>query len=291
MAVSERTVHTSHADISVAETSGKKAAILLVHGNSSCKEVFRNQLNGPLGEEYRLIAMDLPGHGKSADAVNPERTYCWPGYAETAIEVLEGLGIKQAAVYGWSLGGHAAIEMIPRFPGLAGLMISGTPPVSMTPESIQTGFRANPAVALFGKAEWSDEEVNMLAQGLYGPACDDILRNALKRTDGRSRTLLFASLWAGKASDQKALAETAPMPLAIVDGADDPVVNTGYIAGLKIRNLWEGHYHLLRGLGHVAFLTAPETFNPIFARFARDMALRAAEGQKKTAARSQVAAA
>src|SRR5581483_5471091 len=149
----------------------------------------------------------------------------------------------------------------------------------------QASFRPNPAVELFGKEAWSDEEATMLAHGLYGAGLDDTLLAAMKRTEGRARSMLFANLFAGKASDQKALVENAPMPVALVDGADDVVVNTGYVASLKVRNLWDNHYYLLRGLGHVAFLTNPEVFNPILSRFAADMDARALAGAKgRTAA-------
>ena len=64
----------------------------MIHGNSSCKEVFRNQLEGGIGSAFRCIAMDLPGHGRSDDARDPEKTYSMPGYADTAIELMETLG-------------------------------------------------------------------------------------------------------------------------------------------------------------------------------------------------------
>ena len=77
---------------------------------------------------------------------------------------------------------------------------------------------------------------------------------------------------AGKASDQKALAEHSPVPLAIVNGADDPMINVRYVGRLTYRNLWDDHYYLLRGVGHAPFLSAPHLFDPIFERFLADMA-------------------
>ena len=61
-------VPTSFADIAVSDSAGAGSAVLMIHGNSSCKEVFRHQLESPLGARLRLIAMDLPGHGASSDA-------------------------------------------------------------------------------------------------------------------------------------------------------------------------------------------------------------------------------
>ena len=55
--------------------------ILLIHGNSSSSRIWQKQLQGPLGAKYRLIAIDLPGHGASSPPPNPEQDYSGPGYA------------------------------------------------------------------------------------------------------------------------------------------------------------------------------------------------------------------
>lgn len=94
--------------------------LLLIHGNSSCREVFRHQLQGRICDSHRLVAFDLPGHGESSDAPDPLRSYTRSGLAE-------------AVVLGWSLGGHVGIEMTARFPGLRGLMVIGAPPAAFGP--------------------------------------------------------------------------------------------------------------------------------------------------------------
>lgn len=271
MSTVERIVRTSHADIAVAETSGAGLPIVLIHGNSSCKEVFRNQLMSPLAESHRMLALDLPGHGRSSDAFDPARSYSMPGYADLVVELLDTLGVREAMVYGWSLGGHIGLEMMPRFAGLVGLMIGGTPPVSPNPESIQKGFRPNPLVGLFGKETFTEDELSAFIAGVYGDHASAILRSAARRADGRARRMMFESLFAGATSDQKALAEHSAVPLAIVDGAEDPFIDVGYVGSLGYDNLWESHCFALRGLGHAPFLSGPGAFNPVFARFAADM--------------------
>src|SRR6516164_2468281 len=52
--------------IAAYESPGTGRAILLVHGNSSSSRIWQKQLEGPLGGKYRLIAIDLPGHGRSS---------------------------------------------------------------------------------------------------------------------------------------------------------------------------------------------------------------------------------
>jgi hypothetical protein len=41
-------VPTAFADIAIRESAGEGPAVLMIHGNSSCKEVFRHQLENPL---------------------------------------------------------------------------------------------------------------------------------------------------------------------------------------------------------------------------------------------------
>lgn len=271
-----RTLNTSHADIAVSETAGTGLPVLMIHGNSSCKEVFVNQLESPLGDVYRMIAFDLPGHGASSDARDPSRTYTMPGYAGLTMEVLAELGVDRAAVFGWSVGGHIGLELLPRFSGLAGLMIAATPPVHPNPESFPAGFKPHPMLAVLGKEEFTDEEVEVFAVGAYGDHVTPALRDAVRRADGRSRSMLFGTIFDGRTSDQRTLAETTKVPLAIVNGAEDPMTNTDYIGSLPYASLWEKHCFVLRGEGHAPFLSNPGVFNPIFERFLNHVSVLAA---------------
>ncbi len=271
MSIVERMVRTSHADIAVAETSGKKLPVVFLHGNSSCKEVFRRQLESPLSDAHRLLAIDLPGHGRSSNAFDPVRTYSMPGYAAAVIETLAALGVEQAIVVGWSLGGHVGMELLPRFPGLVGLMILGAPPVRRDSDEIMKGFKPTPALMLAGKKDFTEEDFRAFADLTVGDLADATLLAALRRTDGLARSLNFESLLAGQASDQRELVETSTVPIAVVNGANDPIVNLDYIGGLSYRHLWDQHCFVLRGLGHVPFAEAPEMFNAILSRFVGEM--------------------
>lgn len=277
---SQQTIHTSHADIAVRTSAGTGLPLILLHGNSSCKEVFAHQIEGSIGAAYNLVAVDLPGHGASSDAFNPAATYSIPGYAEAVLEVIAALGIKRAAIYGWSLGGHVAIDLIPRFPGLAGVMITGTPPIRPTLESFQAGFKPEPVAALFGQETLSEADRDAFAHAVYGSADSAPFRAALARTDGKARRMMIESIFSGKTADQRQIVETSDVPVAIVDGAHDPFVNLDYVAGLRIPSLWESHCFILRGAAHAPFLTHADRFDPILARFAADVAKRTARRRR-----------
>src|SRR4051812_15131814 len=78
-------VVTSHGTLAVEQRGEGETAVLLVHGNSSCRGVFRHQLEASFAARYRMIAFDLPGHGQSSDAPDPQRSYTLPGFADATL--------------------------------------------------------------------------------------------------------------------------------------------------------------------------------------------------------------
>lgn len=265
MAISQKTLETSHGKIAVRETGGSGTAVMLIHGNSSSSAVFRNQLESALGARYRTIAPDLPGHGASGDALDPERSYSMEGYADAMTEVLGRLRIDKAIVFGWSLGGHIGLEMVDRFPGLLGLMITGTPPVA--PEEVGNGFKSSPHMHLAGQEIFNDADVEAYARSTCGEPFELFLIDTVARTDGRARRLMFEKFAAGTGRNQREIVAGKTPTIAVLNGIEEPFVNTDFVARVTFSNLWEGKTHLLDKSGHAPFWDSPDRFNPIFARF------------------------
>jgi pimeloyl-ACP methyl ester carboxylesterase len=274
MPTSSYVVPTSHAAIAVTESGGYGPPVLLIHGNSACKQIFRNQIEGPIGRRWRVIAFDLPGHGNSGNARNPQRTYTMPGYADMAVELLDILGISRFAVLGWSLGGHIGLEMFVRHAGMAGLLATGTPPIPLSLEGMRRGFNmADGHVGVIGQEVLSEAEIQGFADATAGPNApyEPFLRDAVARCDGRARALMVGAVTAGWGTDQLRLAETLDRPLAIVSGGAEPFIDNDYLQSIRYANLWDGRVHILPGLGHAVFWEAPEKFDPLFARFLGDV--------------------
>lgn len=244
--------------------------MLLIHGNSSCRGVFQRQLNSPLPLRRRLVSFDLPGHGQSSDAPDPARTYTLPGLADAAIELLECLGISEVIVLGWSLGGHIGIEMMPRIPGMKGLIITGAPPVRRG--GMAEGFVASPQFSLASRPNLLDEEVDAFASAMFGTSSEDFLRAAIRRADGRFRQILFSAADGRGGRDQRQAVESNSIPLAVVNGADDRLINLDYVDAVSYANLWETRCHRLDGVGHAPFWHASLEFNTLVERFMSDVA-------------------
>lgn len=269
MMIYEKVIETSHGKIAVYDAPGGEIPLLMIHANSVCKETFHFQIDALAGK-HRVIAIDLPGHGQSSDAIDPIRTYNFNGYADVVCEVIETLDADRFAMLGHSLGGHVALEVMRLLPKkTAGTMIFGTPPIPPGPEGAALGFVPNPEFAYTGKEALTEQEIDMVVALALGSDAvrDAFWKSAVRRTDGRSRRLMIEAALAGKHPDQRSLVETSPVPLAIINGADDPVINLDYIDTLTFRNLWNGDAVRLENAGHGLHWQKNKEFNALLNSF------------------------
>jgi len=102
-------IKTSQGKIAYVDSGGSGFPVVFIHGNSCSSEVFKTQL-AHFSRQYRIIAIDLPGHGKSDNASHTDTGYTIPGYAKTLDEVIRVLQLNQFAVVGFSLGGNIALQ-------------------------------------------------------------------------------------------------------------------------------------------------------------------------------------
>ncbi|NTW98106.1 MAG: alpha/beta fold hydrolase [Oscillochloris sp.] len=78
--------------------------LVLIHGLGDEADTWRHVLE-PLGATHRVIALDLPGFGRSS---HPRRAYSLGFFARTVAQLLAGLGVERATLVGSSLGAAVA---------------------------------------------------------------------------------------------------------------------------------------------------------------------------------------
>src|SRR5690606_130426 len=96
-----------------------------------------------------------------------EKTYSIHGFADAAIAFLEAQKIDRAVVVGWSLGGHAALEMMARWPGTQAAWITGTPPAGGA--DMGEAFLPSEHMALTFAEKFTGEEAAIYAAETLGP--------------------------------------------------------------------------------------------------------------------------
>ena len=66
-----KTVLINNLPLAYSEANGDRSnAIIFLHGNSHSHRIFHNQLNDQRFSDFRIISVDLPGHGDSAPLDN-----------------------------------------------------------------------------------------------------------------------------------------------------------------------------------------------------------------------------
>src|SRR3954471_23353802 len=85
-------------------------SIVFLHGLGGTQSTWTSVL-GAFAETYRIVAVDLPGHGAS-DKPSPDAAdYSIPGIATKVGELLEKLELAPAVLVGHSLGGATALQL------------------------------------------------------------------------------------------------------------------------------------------------------------------------------------
>lgn len=285
--MSSFTLETSHGLISVTDTGLKNSspALLLIHGNSSSSKIWRHIFSSPrITESNRIISFDLPGHGASSNAPTPQSTYNMRGYAEVAVHILEHLCVDSVVVFGWSLGGGIAIEMVEllksaserqsKITALQGLMLVGAPPCRGA-EQFQQAFKMElSADSPMTLAHWTDaaaRDVVALTTTGGDPALfeDWMVVDAL-RTDARARMLMFEALLKGEGVDQRGVVESEDVCVAVVNGAQEPFASLEYLEGIRWKKLWRGECLKLEGQKHAPFWEDHKGFEELLVAFLKD---------------------
>lgn len=115
-------------------------ALILIHGTSASLHTWEpliSQLEG----RYRLVSLDLPGHGLTGE--NPNRDYSRPMMVSTIWRLMDHLNISSASLVGNSLGGAvawaSALDQADRVRSMVLLAPSGAPRTVVAKSNI--GFK------------------------------------------------------------------------------------------------------------------------------------------------------
>lgn len=117
---------------------GDKAgpAIVLVHGSNASLHTWQDWV-AILGDQYRVISMDLPAHGLTG--ATPDKNYSSPAQIDTVNAVVSHLNVGRFVLGGNSMGGGVTWRYTLQYPEQVRAMIlvdsSGLPQFSRTEDS------------------------------------------------------------------------------------------------------------------------------------------------------------
>ena len=145
--------------------AGEGFPLVLLHGNGEDYTYFKRQME-PFSQQYRVIALDTRGHGKSPRGTAP---FTLEQFAGDLKEFLDQRGITKCHLLGFSDGGNIALLFALRYPQyVEKLILNGA---NLTPAGVKlstqlpiaAGWCARGVCGLFSKkakANW--EMLNLM---------------------------------------------------------------------------------------------------------------------------------
>jgi 3-oxoadipate enol-lactonase len=246
------------------ELGGSGEPIVLLHGLGLDRRMWDPQI-GSFEEQYRVLRYDLRGFGRSATPGSA--SYSHPKDLKS---LLDHLGISHAAaVIGLSLGGSVALGSVLEYPAIARDLILVDSALGGYHWSSEWMARMN---AIGQKAESAGPAAAnhmWLTHPLFAPA-----RANPKVRELLARMVLEYSGWhwvnddphvQKEAPDLALLGGVKPRTLVMVGERDLPDFRS--MATILQEKIPGARFSMIRGVGHMVNLEAPEEFNKVVLRF------------------------
>lgn len=112
------------------ETHGAGRPIVLPHGGLGSGEMFGPVIPA-LAEGHQVIAVDLQGHGRTADIDRPIDVRLM---ADDIAALIDHLGLDRPDLVGYSLGGGVALHTAVTYPDTVGRLVTAS--VYLRPDAI-----------------------------------------------------------------------------------------------------------------------------------------------------------
>lgn len=215
------------------ETTGDGPPLVLLHGFFGDRSTWHAAgYTAALAAQFRLILVDLIGHGGSGAPPDPAR-YRMDAHARDVVAVLDSLGIDRAAVWGASMGGRVGFHLMAGFPGRLTALVAGG---------------AHARAVEIDPAEL-EREIALLREQGTAPFADTIepgwMRQIVLRADGHA----LAAQALADAAEQGPPPEldSVQVPVLLLAGDRDPRLNLIRLTADRLRG---AQLAVLPGCGH-----------------------------------------
>jgi pimeloyl-ACP methyl ester carboxylesterase len=130
------------------ETLGTGRPLILLHGGLGSGEMF-GPILPTLAEHHQVIAVDLQGHGRTADIDRPIDVELM---ADDIAALIDHLGLEKPDVVGYSLGGGVALYTAAKYPAKVRRLVAAS--LNLRPDDVYPDLRAQQGQVSAAAAEF-----------------------------------------------------------------------------------------------------------------------------------------
>lgn len=248
---------------------GQGHPLVMLHGWSMSGAVF-TEMAERLGDEFRVLCPDLPGHGGSASL----DLYALSSLSASIGEWLEILDINNPSLLGWSLGGQVALQMVleGRVDCRQLMLISTTPCFNQGGDwkhglpqgQVRTMERQLRSRYMTTLEDFFDLQ---FAPGEIAPARRrQILDFAVRAAKVPASEDSIATLGLLSRTDLRGQLQALPCSVMVQHGVSDAIIPSGAGAYLSAR-LDAASVSMLEGIGHAPFFSRPDLCEKLWREF------------------------
>lgn len=241
---------------------GKGDPILLIHGFAGSKHYW-DKIIPDLANEYRVIALDLPGHGESGMGKNRNSI---EDMASTIKEFLDQLGLDRVTLFGHSLGGYITLsfaELYPRYLKGFSLVHSTANPDSEEAKEA----RENNAKKI--QEEGTGPFIEGLSRKLFSPENTEVNAKELEETVkigmmARVEGLVSALMAMKDRPERNKVLEETELPVLLIAGEQDQIIPPEKTFTVSRQNIEK---KVIQNAGHMSMYEQPEELAKVMKDF------------------------
>jgi pimeloyl-ACP methyl ester carboxylesterase len=245
--------------------TGKGRVVILLHGFLGSHKIWEKTIIN-LSKSYRVIAIDLPGHGATP---NFGYAHSMDLMAKCVKAVMDHLRFKKGVIIGHSMGGYVALAFADLFPDyVKGLCLYHSSAYADPPEKKKDRLRAVSAVKA-NRGLYTKNTIKSLFAAKNLKYLKDEISFATNIAKGTSKQGIIAALYGMKDRPRRdMILALVDYPIMMVIGQHDNVLPYEQLLeqAKKIKN---GTVLFLEHDGHFGFLESPRESNSALRKFLR----------------------
>lgn len=243
--------------VHVWDTREEKPCLFFLHGYLETMYIF-NELVEALKPNYRIIVIDMPGHGLTDSApadASGQRVNSLSFCASVVAGVMAKCGVEKVVLAGHSMGGYVTLQFLREYPELVEkAILLSSHPFPDAQEKAADRAEEKKCIASGKLSTLATLSIPRMYNEENLRACDEKIRETVELCETHDPEGIISSIEGLRTRpDLQSVMQQPPAPLLLIHGDHDNFQPLEMVEKLK-QQFPKVHYHLIPDTGHNAFI-------------------------------------